>query len=244
MTTLPSIVAHRGYSTLYRENSPAAWIGAIDAKADYIEVDVRVTSDGRIVCCHDSDLKRLAGREDAIADTTSDALAAIEADGFPAAPPLALLFQTVPEKQPILFDVKDERPATLDTLLAAFAEVADRDLTLGLHSPASVRHMREGGWTRPILGLIQNSDEEAFFEAGGDILRIWEWDTSAGRISGHVQRGRPVWITAGEGATKRKVGDFGAEDLLRMTAEGASGFLVNDPVSARRVLVDALEKHP
>lgn len=244
MTILPAIVAHRGYSTLHRENSPAAWIGAIEAKADYIEVDVRVTSDGHVVCCHDADLRRLAGRDDAIADTTIEALAAIEADGYPAAPPLALLFATVPENQPILFDVKEERPATLDTLLAALATAPERDLTLGLHSSTSVRHVREGGWTGPILGLIKSFDEEAFFAAGGDILRIWEWDTADGRIAGHVQRGRPVWITAGEGATDRKVGDFGADDLLRMTAEGASGFLVNDPVGARRVLAEALETRP
>lgn len=239
MSSLPAIIAHRGYSTLYRENSPAAWIGAIEAKADYIEVDVRVTRDGGIVCCHDKDLQRLVGRDDAIADMASAELAAIEADGFPAAPPLALLFETVPEDRPILFDVKDELSGSLDILLAALAKVPNRALTLGLHSSGSVRHMRDGGWTRPILGLIKGFDEEAFFEAGGDILRIWEWDTAPGRIAGHVERGRPVWITAGEGATGRRVGDFADAELLRMTREGASGFLVNDPVAARNVLEEA-----
>lgn len=39
--TTPSIIAHRGYSALYRENSPAAWAGAVEANADHIEVDVR-----------------------------------------------------------------------------------------------------------------------------------------------------------------------------------------------------------
>jgi len=244
MSSLPAIVAHRGYSTLYRENSPAAWIGAIEAKADYIEVDVRVTRDGGIVCCHDKDLQRLVGRDDAIADMANAELAAIEADGFPAAPPLALLFETVPEEQPILFDVKDERPRSLDILLAALAEVPKRALTLGLHASGSVNHMRDGGWTRPILGLIKSFDEEAFFEAGGDILRIWEWDTAPGRIAGHVALGRPVWITAGEGVTGRRVGDFADEDLLRMTREGATGFLVNDPVAARKVLAEAMEMRP
>ncbi len=108
--SLPAIVAHRGYSTLYQENSPAAWTAAIEAKATSIEVDVRVTSDGKVVCCHDKDLKRLTGRDDAVAETSSAELAAIETHGFPAAPALAFLFETVPEAQPILFDVKDERP--------------------------------------------------------------------------------------------------------------------------------------
>lgn len=87
--TTPAIIAHRGYSTLFRENSPAAWTGAMEAGAGYIEVDLRVTSDGQIVCCHDKDLKRLAGREDAIAEVTGAALALIEAQDFPAAPTLS-----------------------------------------------------------------------------------------------------------------------------------------------------------
>ncbi|SMF58932.1 glycerophosphoryl diester phosphodiesterase [Xaviernesmea oryzae] len=242
--SLPAIIAHRGYSTIHRENSPAAWVGAIEAKADYIEVDVRVTGDGKVVCCHDKDLKRLADREDAIAEVTSKELAAIEAYGFPAAPALALLFETVPESQPILFDVKDERPEALDILLAALREVASRDLVLGLHAPGSVGHVRTARWTGSILGLVKSLDEEAFFEAGGDILRIWEWDTAPGRIAGYVDNGRPVWITAGEGATGRRVGDFAADDLLRMARQGASGFLVNDPVAARQVLAEALEHRP
>jgi glycerophosphoryl diester phosphodiesterase len=234
--SLPAIIAHRGYSTLYRENSPAAWIGAMDARSDYIEVDVRITSDGKIVCCHDKDLKRLADREDAIAEVTSDELAGIEAHGFAAAPPLTMLFDILPAHQPILFDVKDERAVGLDILLAALASEPGRDLTLGLHASGSVRYMRDGGWTRPILGLVKTFDEEAFFAAGGDILRIWEWDAASGRIASHVERGRRVWITAGEGVTGRRVGDFEAVELVRMAREGATGFLVNDPVTARQVL--------
>lgn len=236
--SLPAIIAHRGYSTIHRENSPAAWIGAMEAGSDYIEVDVRITRDGKVVCCHDKDLKRLAGCEDAIADVTSDELADIEAHGLAAAPPLAALFDIVPSDQPILFDVKDELPRSLDILLAALASEPGRHLTLGLHSSGSVRHMRDGGWTRPILGLVKTVDEEAFFEAGGDILRIWEWDAATGRIASHVECGRVVWITAGEGATGRRVGDFEAAELIRMTRDGATGFLVNDPVTARLVLAE------
>lgn len=239
--TVPAIVAHRGYSTVHRENSPAAWVGAIEARADYIEVDLRITRDGKIVCCHDKDLKRLAGRDDAISDTISSDLAVIEAQGFPAAPSLGLLFETVPQPQAILFDVKDERLESLDILLAELSLHRDRSLTLGLHSSASVGYVRRNGWDRPIVGLVKNDDEQAFFAAGGDILRIWEWDTAPGRISDHVARGHSVWITAGEGATQRKVGDFAAENLLRMAREGATGVLVNDPVAARAVLAQMVD---
>lgn len=233
---MPAIIAHRGYSTLYRENSPAAWTGAMEAGADYIEVDLRMTADGEIVCSHDQDLRRLAGRDEAIAEVTGNTLAGIEAQGFPAAPPLALLFAIVPPSQPIVFDVKDERPASLDILLAALAQHPDRALILGMHASGSVDYVRSHDWTRPVLGLVKTADEEAFFSAGGDILRIWEWDAGAGRIAAHVTCGRPVWITLGEGTTGRKVGDHAEEPLLRMAKEGATGFLANDVAGVRKIL--------
>lgn len=107
---------------------------------------------------------------------------------------------------------------------------------LGLHSPASVQYVRDHGWTQFILGLVKTADEDAFFEAGGDILRIWEWDAAPGRIAGHVAQGHPVWITLGEGSTGRRVGDHAEEPLLRMAQEGASGFLANDVVSVKSIL--------
>jgi glycerophosphoryl diester phosphodiesterase len=233
---MPSIIAHRGYSARYRENSPAAWRGAIEVRADYIEADVRITKDGRIVCSHDDDLKRLTGRENAVVSMTSQELAEIQEDGVQIAPPINALFDIVPVEQPILLDVKDESLPSLDILLAELRKEPARNMLLGLHSPASVRYVRENGWEGQILGLIQNIDEEAFFEAGGDILRIWEWDTTSGRIASHVERGRPVWICTGGGETGRRAGDYLGEEMIRMFKEGATGFAVNDPLSARNVL--------
>ncbi|MDT8330710.1 glycerophosphodiester phosphodiesterase family protein [Roseomonas gilardii] len=235
---LPRVIAHRGCSTFHRENSPAAWRGAMEAGADLIEADLRLTADGRIVCCHDADLRRLAAQPLVLRETSAVALAGIAAGGVPVAPPLALLFDTLPEAQPILFDVKDERPEALDAILDALRGVPARPVTLGLHALDSVVRVRAAGWDGAILGFLgPGSDEEAFFTAGGTHLRLWEWDTAPGRIAAHTERGRPVWITTGEGATGRKVGDFDPAALRRMAGEGAGGFLVNDPAAARRALV-------
>ena len=43
------------------ENSAAAVTAALDAGADGVEIDVRLTRDGVAVCCHDDDLLRVAG---------------------------------------------------------------------------------------------------------------------------------------------------------------------------------------
>jgi glycerophosphoryl diester phosphodiesterase len=52
----PSVVAHRGASAIYPENTLESFQGAIDAGADAVELDVRMTADGVPVIMHDLDV--------------------------------------------------------------------------------------------------------------------------------------------------------------------------------------------
>jgi len=237
---LPTIVAHRGFSARYRENSPAAWRGAIEAGADVIEVDLRVTADRHVVCMHDADLVRLAGKPDRVAETSSAALAGMEADGFPAAPPLPVLFATVPPSQALLFDIKDERPEALRLIVEALLASGRERLILGLHRVESLKVARSEGWAGQVLGLLTDmGEEEEFFAQGGDIIRVWESVANPERMEALAGAGRPVWITTGEHTTGRRVGDHDPASLLAMARAGAQGFLVNDPVAARGALMTA-----
>ncbi|MFD0619855.1 glycerophosphoryl diester phosphodiesterase membrane domain-containing protein [Paenibacillus sp. GCM10027629] len=73
-----TIMAHRGYSMKGVENSLEALQGAIDAKADYAEIDVQLTKDGQLAVIHDTNLKRLTGRNVAVNDLTMDELRKLE----------------------------------------------------------------------------------------------------------------------------------------------------------------------
>lgn len=73
----PLIIAHRGASTRAPENTLAAFQLTMDAGADGVELDVRLSKDGVAIVMHDRNLKRLAGRMDAIADLTADELARV-----------------------------------------------------------------------------------------------------------------------------------------------------------------------
>lgn len=55
------ITAHRGSSIAAPENSLSAIRQAIDDGADYAEIDVQETADGKVVLLHDKDLLRIAG---------------------------------------------------------------------------------------------------------------------------------------------------------------------------------------
>ena len=56
------LIAHRGASGTYPENTRASFRAALQAGAGAVEFDVQRTKDGRLAVIHDTDLRRLAGR--------------------------------------------------------------------------------------------------------------------------------------------------------------------------------------
>ncbi|EOP76171.1 glycerophosphoryl diester phosphodiesterase [Bacillus cereus VDM006] len=80
----PVIMAHRGYVSKGVENTKEALQGAIDAKAEYAEIDVLQTKDGQLAVIHDLKLKRLANANVQVSDLTMDELQklTLSQDGF------------------------------------------------------------------------------------------------------------------------------------------------------------------
>jgi glycerophosphoryl diester phosphodiesterase len=72
------VTAHRGAAQLAPENSLGAFRAAMEAGADYVELDVQRTRDGGIVVVHDGDLMRMAGDPRRIRDLTAAELGAIQ----------------------------------------------------------------------------------------------------------------------------------------------------------------------
>ncbi len=76
------VLGHRGWpDTAHPENTLAAVRAALDAGADGVEVDVRLTSDGVAVCCHDDDLRRVGGQVPSVARTRWADLAQVRLPG-------------------------------------------------------------------------------------------------------------------------------------------------------------------
>ena len=51
-------IAHRGCSSLAPENTYSAWVKAIDAGADYFELDIQLSSDDSLIIMHDATVDR------------------------------------------------------------------------------------------------------------------------------------------------------------------------------------------
>lgn len=73
------ISAHRGAKTVAPENTIAAYEAAAKAGANYIEVDVRRTRDGKLVIMHDSTVDRTTNGHGAVADLTSEKIGTLDA---------------------------------------------------------------------------------------------------------------------------------------------------------------------
>ena len=76
------IVAHRGYSGAYPENTLSAFAGAYACGAKTVEFDVRKTKDGELVIFHDDTLERFTGDESTVADYTYDELLQLDAGSW------------------------------------------------------------------------------------------------------------------------------------------------------------------
>lgn len=68
------MIAHRGLSGLEKENTVPAFTAAGNRSHWGIETDVHVTADGKLILIHDSDLKRLTGRDGRVEDMDFETL--------------------------------------------------------------------------------------------------------------------------------------------------------------------------
>ena len=64
------VIAHRGEHLRHPENTLEAFAAAAEVGADYIEVDVRTTADGKLVLMHDATVDRMTDGHGAVAAMT------------------------------------------------------------------------------------------------------------------------------------------------------------------------------
>lgn len=77
-----TIIAHRGASAYYPENTLASFEGAAALGADMVELDVQATSDGEVVVFHDEKISRCTNGRGRVADHTLTALRKLDAGSW------------------------------------------------------------------------------------------------------------------------------------------------------------------
>ena len=168
MKKCPLIIAHRGFSGRYPENTLAAIRGALDVGVDFVEIDVHETCDGELVVFHDYRLKRICGVRGKVRDTT---LATIQRLN-PAVPTLAEVLRICRGKAQVLIEIKRADPCKVAALIAelgmerevivfslsiprlkAFTGAAPRVTCFGLVARGLRSALRTLGSTVPVKGV-------------------------------------------------------------------------------------------
>jgi glycerophosphoryl diester phosphodiesterase len=142
----PMVVAHRGASVERPENTIEAFEAAIDAGADAVEFDVRMTADGHAIVMHDPDVARTTDGhglvsemmleeirrlgvptlEEALACLSGRAAADIEIKNLPGEP-----------------DYTPDREAAVEATLEALDAVGfSGQVIVSSFNPASIAHSR------------------------------------------------------------------------------------------------------
>ena len=148
----PQVVAHRGASETLAEHTLGAYLEAIEAGAEGLECDVRLTSDGHLVCFHDRDLRRTGSRRGLVSTMELAELDELEFASWKN--PWADLDDEAP--------VRDEQLDRMLTLRKLCEVVADHDgrLDLAIETKHPTRYgalvekrlvemLRQFGWHRP-----------------------------------------------------------------------------------------------
>ncbi len=127
------IMAHRGDSFRFPENTMAAFRGAADAGADYVELDVRQTLDGVLIIMHDDNLLRTAGVDRELCDVTYNELRSLKVKKSGG---LSSARETIPTLREVLWVLKDS------------------SLMLNIE----LKPCREGGYEKGVVDLILETD--------------------------------------------------------------------------------------
>ncbi len=148
-----TVTAHRGASAVAPENTLAAFQAAIDAGADAIEFDVRLTADGSVVVFHDSDFRRVSGDPRRVVETPLSAMRGIDVGSWhdPAfagerIATLAEALAFIDRRAHALVELKPDphnAPALLEATLREVERAGYRDaVTLASLSPELIRVAR------------------------------------------------------------------------------------------------------
>ncbi len=98
----PLIIAHRGYSAKFTENTIPAFNAAIDCGCDMIELDVHFSHDNQLVVFHDLKLKRITGRKKRVVDYAAEELRVLNI------PTLREVLSVIQKRVPLNIEIKHE----------------------------------------------------------------------------------------------------------------------------------------
>lgn len=229
------IIAHRGASALAPENTLAAVERAIADGADWVEIDVQETADGAVVVAHDSDLMRIAGRDQKLWRATLAELADLDVGSWfdPAfadqrVPRLEQVLDLARDRTRVLIELKyhgyDEFLEERVIRLVEAAGMADQVAVMSLsYSGVLTLQRQRPEWQ---LGVLAASAVGNLAGLQGEFLAVRAGMARPSLIRSVKAAGKELFVWT--------VND--PLQMSRMISMGVDGVITDDPALAHRVL--------
>ncbi len=133
------VVAHRGSSADAPEHTLAAYVQAITDGADSLECDVRLTSDGHLVCVHDRRIDRTGDSRGVVSVMTLDDLHRVDFGRWRDAGVPRPTSPASVEDDPVVMDEARRRVLTFERLLELVVG-CDREIGLAIETKHPTRY--------------------------------------------------------------------------------------------------------
>lgn len=238
----PVVFAHRGASAHAPENTIAAFELAVNQGADAIELDVKLTADGKAVVIHDQTVDRTTNGSGKVNTLTLESLKKLDAryhftnfDGT-TIPTLDEVFESVGKRTFINVELTNYS-STRDNLVLVVAVIVKRHemqerVLFSSFTPANLHRMKTILPEVPVAllatsGLLGAAARSTLFvRLSPDIIHPYLTDVTQKLMENERKRGRRVHVwTVNE-----------EKDILRLRSLDVDGIFTDDPVNSLRIL--------
>jgi glycerophosphoryl diester phosphodiesterase len=201
------VVAHRGDHTIYPENTIEAYTQAIKNGADYIEIDLRTTSDGKFVSLHDATVNRMTGSTGQVKDLTLEQIENLKVSvkgksdtGTYRIPTFEQILKLCKNKIYIYIDFKEADATATLAMLKKFG--MEKEALVYINKPSQFTDWRKNGPKMPLMLSLPDSVKNT--EAMKRFIDTYHPDILDGNYSDYDSQmvgyagtiGLPVWPDA------------------------------------------------
>ncbi|HAL82717.1 MAG TPA: glycerophosphodiester phosphodiesterase [Mucilaginibacter sp.] len=156
------VIAHRGDHTIYPENTLKAYEQAIKNGADYIEIDLRTTSDGKLVSMHDGSVNRMTDGKGLIKDLTLEQIENLKVSvknkpdtATYRVPTFEQILKLCRNKIHIYIDFKDAGAAATYTMLKQYH--MEKQVLVYINAPSQLTDWRKSVRQMPLMLSLPDS---------------------------------------------------------------------------------------